>query len=275
LESEAVTALGVDLGATLVKLALRTASGQTEFRVFPAHAIERVALEVESLRPDRVGLTGGGAPEAASLLKMGTERVGEFEAWAAGAEELLRNQGVPTEPPYLLVSVGTGTSALRVGDGKITRVGGTALGGGTIVGLGAGLVGTADFDRLARMARDGDRRSVDLLVKDIYRGHEAPPLPGDINASSFAKLARSDATPRPEDLAHAIMGLVGENVAIICGGLAVANGARRIVFAGGSLRENPAMSDVLLAVSALSGLPTLLLADGEFAGALGAAIRVR
>lgn len=271
--SEAVTALGLDLGATLIKLALRSASGQTEFRIFPAHAIERVAHEVESIRPDRLALTGGGAPEAASLLKMDTERVNEFDAWAAGAEELLRNQGVPTTNPYLLVSVGTGTSALRIGDGKITRVGGTALGGGTIVGLGAGLLGTGDFDRLARMARQGDRRSVDLLVSDVYRGDGAPPLPGDLNASSFAKLARKDVRPRPEDVAHAIMGLVGENVAIICGNLARAAGAERIVLAGGSLRDNPALSDILLAVSAFSGLQTLLLTHGEFAGALGALSR--
>jgi type II pantothenate kinase len=270
LVSEAVTAVGLDLGATLVKLALRTASGRTEFRILPAHAIERVAREVESIRPERLGLTGGGAPEAASLLKMDTERVNEFEAWGAGAEELLRNQGVSALLPYLLVSIGTGTSALRVDEGQITRVGGTALGGGTILGLGAGLVGTDDFSRLASLARHGDRRSVDLLVSDIYRGSEAPPLPGDINASSFAKLARGGDPARPPDLAHALMGMVGENIAIICSSLAVAAGAKRIVLAGGTLRDNPALTDILLAVAGLSGIPSLALADGEFAGALGA-----
>jgi type II pantothenate kinase len=201
---------------------------------------------------------------------MDTERVNEFAAWAAGSEELLQKQGVPTAPPYLLVSVGTGTSAIRVGDGKSTRIGGTALGGGTIVGLGAGLLGIADFGRLAALARAGDRRNVDLLVSDIYRGDAAPPLPPDLNASSFAKLARGGGPPRPEDLAHAVMGLVGENVGIICGNLALASGAERIVFAGGALRQNPALTDVLLAVASLSGRTALLLADGEFAGALGA-----
>ena len=31
---------------------------------------------------------------------------------------------------------------------RATRVGGTALGGGTLLGLGSALVGTADFDEL-------------------------------------------------------------------------------------------------------------------------------
>jgi type II pantothenate kinase len=183
---------------------------------------------------------------------------------------LLKNQGVPTDAPYLLVSIGTGTSALRVGDGETTRVGGTALGGGTIAGLGMGLVGTGDFERLAALARQGDRRWVDLLVSDIYRGDDAPPLPGGVNAASFGKLARGGDPPRPQDLAHAVMGLVGENVAIICASLAVTAGAERIVLAGGTLRNNPALSDILLAIAPLSGVPTLLLADGEFSGALGA-----
>jgi type II pantothenate kinase len=270
LVSEALTAVGLDLGATLIKLALSTASGQTEFRILPAHAIERVAREVESIRPERLGLTGGAAPEAASLLKMDTERVNEFEAWGHGAEELLRNQGVPALGPYLLVSVGTGTSILRIGEGKISRVGGSALGGGTIVGLGAGLVGTGDFERLATLARQGDRRAVDLLVSDVYRGPEPPPLPGNLNAASFAKLARGGDPARPQDLADALMGMVAENIGIICGSLAVQAGAERIVLAGGTLRNNPALTDTLLAVAGFSGVPSLVLADGEFAGALGA-----
>ena len=264
-------AVGADVGATLVKLAVRSETGRTEFRILPAHAIERVAREVESARPGRVGLTGGGAPRVATLLEMDTERVTEFEAWVVGAEEMLRKAGLEVPEPYMLVSVGTGTSALRVDGGKATRIGGTALGGGTILGLGAGLIGISHFEELTELARRGDRRRVDLLVGDIDSG-EAIPLPREMNASSFAKLGLHGRPNRadPADMAHAVMGLVGENVGIICGTLAALVEARAIVYAGSSLRDNPALSNILVGTTAARGGKALLLPEGEFAGALGA-----
>jgi len=265
------TTFGVDLGATLTKLAIRLPDGRTSFRSIPTDAIERVAQEVESIVPRRLGLTGGGAPELARLLGLDTAPIGEFDAWRAGAEALLRRQGLAAEERYLLVSLGTGTSAMLVEGGRALRVGGTALGGGTVLGLGAALTGTRSFDELAALAARGDRRKVDLLVSEIYRSGELP-LPGDVNAASFAKLADPPAGRPPEasDLAHAVMGLVGENVALICHGLAVATDARRIVFGGATLRSNAALVGILKGLGAALGVDVVILADGEFAGAVGA-----
>jgi type II pantothenate kinase len=132
-------------------------------------------------------------------------------------------------------------------------------------------VGAADFDELVTLAAEGDRRKVDLLVSDIYRSG-SPPLPGDLNASSFAKLARpsSDAPADRCDLAHALMGLVGENIALICNGLAALTQASRLVFGGATLRNNTALREILESVIAMLGREVVFLVDGEFAGALGA-----
>jgi type II pantothenate kinase len=259
------------VGATLVKLAIRTDDGRTELRVAPADAIERVAREVESAHPLRVGLTGGGAPALDHLLSFDTARPDEFDAWRLGAGEMLRDESVDRIDRYLLVSLGTGTSAMLVDGHSVTRVGGTALGGGTVVGLGAALIGTAGFDELVTLARVGDRSNVDLLVSDVYPSGDSP-LPGSLNASSFAKLARLDGggAPEPRDLAHAIMGLVGENVALICSGLAAAARVSRIVFGGTTLRGNPSLSEILGFLTAAAGFDAIFLPNGEFAGALGA-----
>jgi type II pantothenate kinase len=265
------TAGGAAGGATLVKLVVRTDDGRSDLRVAPADALERAAREVASARPARVGLTGGGAPALARLLSFDTTRADEFDAWRLGAGEMLRGETGNRIDRYLLVSLGTGTSAMLVDGARVTRVGGTALGGGTVVGLGAALVGTAAFDELVALARDGDRRNVDLLVSDVYRSGEGP-LPGGLNASSFAKLARriDAAPPAPRDLAHAIMGLVGENVGLICNGLAAAAGVSRIVFGGSTLRGNTPLVEILRVLSAAAGLEAIVLPHGEFAGALGA-----
>ena len=263
--------LGADVGATITKFETRADPGELQFRLVPSHAIEQVALEVESFRAVRLGLTGGGAPELANILGLDTAVVGEFDAWRRGAEALLRRQQEAAEGPYLLVSLGTGTSALLVDGERVTRVGGTALGGGTILGLGAALTGHAGFEELVDLATRGDRRKVDLLVSDIYRGGDSP-LPGDLNASSFAKLALRPESeqPQPCDLADAVMGLVGENVGLICNGLALAARVERIVFGGTSLRNNPVLTDILAGLGAAFGREVVFLSDGEFTGAVGA-----
>jgi len=267
------SAAGVDVGATLAKLAIRATDGRLRFHVMPAQAIEQVARKVESSSAARVGLTGGGATELASLLRSDTVRAVEFDAWRRGAAELLCRQGREHSGPFLLVSLGTGTSAMLVRGGEAIRLGGTALGGGTIVGLAAALTGSANFSEITELAQLGDRRRVDLLVSDIYPAGELS-LPGDLNAASFAKLARcgQDEPADPRDLAHAIMGLVGENVGLICGGLAAAAGVSRIVYGGSTLRNNPTLIDILGIIAATRGHEVVFLENPEFAGAMGALI---
>jgi type II pantothenate kinase len=152
---------------------------------------------------------------------------------------------------------------------QVSRVGGTALGGGTVMGLGARLTGRRRFEEIAALAAAGDRRKVDLLVSDIYPAGDFV-LPGYINAASFAKIASHPGEVSDADLAHGVMGLVGENVGLICCGLAVAAKADRIAWGGATLRDNPSLVAVLSAVCRAYGREPVFLRDGEFVGALGA-----
>ncbi len=265
--------VGVDAGATLAKLVLLDPSGAHRTEILPSRHLDAVARRVAESGPARVGLTGGGAAELARALGDTARTVNEFSAWGAGAGSLLRQRHHPVPDRFLLVSLGTGTSVMHVDPHGVQRVGGTALGGGTVVGLGAALLGTGDFHRLAALAARGDRRRVDLLVSDIYRAGEFP-LGGDLTAASFGRLARSERErPDPEHLAHALMGLVGENVALICCGLAAATGSSTVVYAGSTLRGNPALREILEAVTRALGPTPLFLEEGEFVGAHGALIR--
>ncbi|MCZ6783986.1 MAG: hypothetical protein O7G30_11830 [Proteobacteria bacterium] len=264
-------AVGVDMGATLAKIAIRENGGADvlRFERLPAYARDRVASRIEALRPASIGLTGCGAAELADRLSCDTAAVNEFAAWGAGASRLLRDNGLDDGERYLLVSLGTGTSVLLVDGMSVNRTGGTALGGGTVVGLGAALLGTRDFAEISALAEKGERGRVDLLVRDIYRPGGIA-LMGDLTASAFGKLARpeSGAASR-EDLAAAIMGLVGENVALVCGGLAAAAQVRRVVLGGSTLHGNPVLTGILTTVIGQLGRQATLLPEGEFAGALG------
>ena len=257
-------AAGVDVGTSLVKLALRTGD-DLSLRILPALAIERAAREIEAFRPERIGLTGAGASRLAGLLGLDTSARVEFEAWRAGAEVLLARQGAAPLGRDLVVSLGTGTSFLLAEPERVTRVGGTALGGGTLLALGAALAGTGDPAELVALASRGQRRNVDLTLADVDPGG-ALALSADFTAAFFAKLARGPAAAA--DVAHALVGLVAETVGTLASAVAAAVQARRILYGGGTLRENAPLREILAAYS-FTG-EKLFLEDGEFAGALGA-----
>ena len=263
------TLLGADVGATLAKIVAVFPDGRRERRLVPSADADSVVATVAEFAPQRTGLTGGGGSRLAPRLAGAPRMTGEFEAWATGARAMLREQLESPPEAFLLVSVGTGTSAMLVRGPESVRVGGTALGGGTVVGLAKALFGSSDFDDISLRAKRGDRRRVDLLVRDAYPGGDAP-LPGELNAASFARLAREEAPPDDDDLAHAVMGLVAENVALICGGLAAAAGVAHIVYGGATIRGNDSVSDILRAVAPLHGCRAIVLSRGEFTGARGA-----
>ncbi|MDG2332644.1 MAG: hypothetical protein P8Q97_00320 [Myxococcota bacterium] len=269
--TEKVTrAIGVDVGATLAKLAFRAPGGALEFALLPAAHAEAVAARVRAFDPDRVGLTGCGASALEARLGMTCRQSIEFEAWGRGSRSLLGNRGLDDGSPYLLVSVGTGTSVLRVEGTDVARVGGTALGGGTLMGLSSALTGKTDYEEICRLAERGDRGRVDLQVADLYSASEIG-LPGETTAAAFGKLSRPESeAPSVEDLSAAILGLVGENVALIGCGIAYATGVRRLVYGGGTLHDNPALVSLLHAVTSMAGCEPILLEHGSFAGAVGA-----
>lgn len=311
-------AVGIDSGATLVKLAVLgpssvpppdappgvpldprpnaragsspDARAGIQLATWPSPSTERVVELVGRLAPARVGVTGCGTRALAEGLGRPIARLLEFDAWGRGANRLLREIGRPPTGPYLLVSIGTGTSALRVEGERVERIGGSALGGGTALGLGLALLGCRSHHELAALAARGRRSGVDLLISDIYESREIP-LAGGATASSFGKLARQldplrasrsgeasarsdettdEASTRPEDLAAAVMGLVAENIALLCSAHARQAGVSMIVYGGSTLAENPMLIETIQTLTGLLGQQALILPEGGHAGALGA-----
>jgi type II pantothenate kinase len=265
----AVAALGADVGASLTKIAVRRPGAALDLHIFADGAGETLPARIAGFAADRIGLTGGGAAALADALGDGARVYNEFDAWGAGAEVLLERAGRDSPEAFLLVSVGTGTSAMRVDRDGATRVGGTALGGGTVAGLGSALLGTSEFEEILDHARRGDRWKVDLRVSDVYPAGDDS-LTSKLNAASFAKLARAPGALDPSDLAGALIALVGENVGLICAALARAEGVEKIVYGGTTLRGNPTIAQILRGTAAVSGCEAVLLEDGEFTGAVGA-----
>ena len=233
----------------------------------PRHVVDGQLPATDRGRPALVAGWAGGSCHGRGRRPAGGTIAGAIERdrvrrpWrAAGCGE----EGSSLPSPYLLASPGIGTSVLSVEDGGVARVGGTALGGGTVLGLGKLLLGVESFAELTALAERGDRRTVDLMVGDVYRSADAPLL-RDLTAASFA------ARRRNRSLAHALMGLVGENVALLCGGFARGSSVEGVVYCGSTLSENPALRRIVAEITTLFGHRPCFLAGGAFCGAVGAA----
>lgn len=266
--------LGIDAGASLVKLAIASPSGDLQLERHPATDLGSVAKRIARLQADRICLTGGRAAALQALIGAGPTVHDEFESWAAGARQTVWSEPDALRDPFLLVSLGTGTSVQRIDESSAVRVGGTALGGGTLVGLGRALAGTSDFTEACELAARGSRAAVDLLVSEVFEGGEAP-LAGNMTASNFGKLGRPDADAAPTDLLAGLVNLIAENISLIVGGLAHATSTPRVFIGGSTIQGNPALEERLITLLGAFGCEVHLLAHGEYIGAIGAITLLR
>lgn len=148
--------------------------------------------------------------------------------------------------PYLLVTIGTGVSVLRVdGPRKHERISGSTIGGGTYWGLMKLLTDVETFEDAMKLAERGDPSKVDMMVGDIYGKHsdalEKVGLPANLVASSFGKLV-TKADPakdlKQEDLARALLLMVTNNIGQVAYLNAKLSNTPRIYFVGNFLRQN-------------------------------------
>jgi len=103
--------------------------------------------------------------------------------------------------PCLLVNMGSGVSILQINDPEhrndpdsdlepYVRIGGTACGGATFLGLAQLVTSGHSFAELVEMASCGNASRVNKLVRDIYGedGCATLGLPADLTAAHFGKL---------------------------------------------------------------------------------------
>lgn len=257
--------VGLDLGSTLAKVAI-VDRGALRVSHHPVEDRDAIAAALAGQEDQPLAVTGAGAGAwAQRFASRGPRVISEFEAAARGARVLLARASILADEPFLVVSVGTGTSVLRVEGDQVTRVGGTALGGGTLRGLGRLLCGTDDYGTLAALAAEGNRQGVDLLVRDVYPGG-TDELLGALTAANFGRIASRAAAP---DLAHGLCGLLGENLGLICGGLARLHGASQVLYCGGTLHDNTALAGILIGTTQFAGAPAQILPEGTYCAAVG------
>jgi type II pantothenate kinase len=260
---------GIDAGGTLIKVAYME-NDSIRFNKFPISNLDDIASWINGFEKARICITGGKAALLTSYLKRKAAVIVEFEATYRGIQYFLEKNGI-SEAAYILTNVGTGTSIHFIDKSKQQRIGGTGIGGGTLLGLSQLLTGLADYEVIVQRAAKGVRDRIDLKVSHIYEGAE-PPIPGDLTASNFGKIMFS--TPKDpfskEELLASVVGLVGETVATASVLAAGQCGVSAIIFIGSSFIRNDLLKEVVQTYTKLRGALPIFIENGEYSGAVGA-----
>lgn len=174
---------------------------------------------------EKVVMTGVGSSYVKrSLYGIDCERIPEFTCIGKGGLYL---SGLDKA---LVVSMGTGT-ALVCADksGNMDYLGGTGVGGGTLLGLSRLLVGATDIDHLAELIKEGDLGKIDLRIKDMTAPGSQPVLSADMTAANFGNV--SDVASKG-DMALGIANLVYETVGMVSIFASRSRSVRDIVLTG-------------------------------------------
>lgn len=172
----------------------------------------------------------------------------------------------------MVVSMGTGTALIEVRENgrRIRHIGGTGVGGGTLLGLARKMLGISDISVLVEMAEKGDSKNVDLTVGDIV-GNGIGILSAEMTASN---LGRVGDTSSPEDLAAGITNLVGEVVASVSFLAASKLGLEDKVVLVGRVAKLPPVLKSIRRVLLSFGVKPVVPKLPEYAVAVGAGYRV-
>ncbi len=215
---------------------------------------------------EHVMLTGVGASEVDTpIYDLPTSHVDEFQADGLGARF---DSGLQQ---LVVVSMGTGTTLVRVDGDAIRHIGGISMGGGTLQGLSHLLLKTNNVAEVVDMAAHGDISHINLLIKDISK-RDIEGLPMYATASLFGKVLSSNATT--SDIAKGIICMVLETIGSCAVLSQVGDGIKDFVLIG-NLTQLPECGLVFPMMETLYGVKFHIPEHARYRTAIGAALSYR
>lgn len=218
------------------------------------------SISVNDIEQINITGVGSGYPQA-PIFGIKTVVVEEFKATGLGGLYL---SGLDHA---VVVSMGTGTAYLEATKDSVRHIIGSGVGGGTLVGLGMALTGTADAVKLSDMATSGDILKCDLTIGDITK-NGVTGLPMNVTASNFGKaaddLSREDKMAGVFNLVYQAVGTVAVMASRQCN-------LKDVVFTG-QLTDLKECQQYLLPFEDLYGVNMIIPEDAVFATALGSCL---
>ncbi len=277
------TVIGIDVGGTTTKIVgFQKQDGNAPTLVEPlfVRATDPVTsaygafgkftlenkLSLDSI--DCVMMTGAGSSFIDKpIYSVRCERATEFSSIGYGGLYL---SGLDEA---MVVSMGTGTAmvyAKREGDGVKTQyLGGTGVGGGTLVGLSRKILGVDNIDHIEGLCEGGNLDNIDLRIKDISNLNRYNGVDESLTAANFGKL--SDIASK-HDIALGIANMVSETVGMVAIFAARNYSLKNIVLTGNLTAVKP-IRERLLGMGESFGVNFIIPQQAQFATVIGAALQ--
>lgn len=173
----------------------------------------------------------------------------------------------------VIVSMGTGTAlvhAKRNPDGgtDIDYLGGTGVGGGTLLGLSKKMLGVDTISHIEQLCEGGDLGKIDLTIKDITQQGQFPEMSINLTASNFGNL--SDLADS-HDIALGIANMVAETIFMMAIFAARSKGVSDIVLTGNLTTIAP-IRRVFEGLASHFGVRFIIPENSSFGTVIGAAL---
>ena len=217
---------------------------------------------------ERVMMTGAGAAFADRPLYEGLDcrSVPEFTSVGLGGLYL---SGLSEA---VVVSMGTGTALVHAKKGAngtdISYLGGTGVGGGTVIGLSRKMLGVDTIEHIEQLCEGGDLSRIDLRISDISSEKAYTGMNYDMTASNFGKL--SDLA-NSHDIALGIINMVGETIGMMAVFAARSHGLDRVVLTGNMTTLLP-IRRVFENMETLFGIHFIIPHNAQYGTVIGAAL---
>lgn len=267
--------IGIDIGSTTTKAV--AVDGGVVVKTIKTKAFDAITSATGALGKmltesnadikdvEKIIVTGAGAVSInKGIFGIPTSKIDEITAIGLGGMYLSGRDCV------VISNIGTGTSIIEAKRDKITHLGGTGIGGGTITGLSKELVNSTTFEHILELAQVGDLTKVDLLIEDISHS-DISFLDKKSTAANFGKMLDS---AKREDFALGIINMVFQVIGMISVFAAKSRNTDTVLITGNG-SKNLIGRKVLEGISGLYGINFEYPADAEFATAIGAAISGR
>ena len=213
---------------------------------------------------DIIKLTGvGSAKINKPIYGLECEHVSEFDCIGLGGLYL---SGLDEA---IVASLGTGTALIHARRGeKMEYLGGTGVGGGTLVGLAKRMLGMDDIQHIQELAEGGDLDKIDWRIGNISKKDLLPGASDKMTASNFGNI--SDIATKA-DIALGIINMVFETIAMVSMFAARNYDLRDIVLTGNltTLKKAP---ELFRSLNAMFNLNFIIPDNSRFGTVIGAAL---
>ena len=169
----------------------------------------------------------------------------------------------------IIVSMGTGTALVYAEEGKESvYLGGTGVGGGTLVGLSKLLTGMSKIDNIIECAREGDLHHIDLSVNQITKNDLHPNLSPDLTAANFGRVSE---LATKGDIALGLINMIYETIGMQAVFAARGYGVTDIVLTG-NMAILPQAEPIFKNLNKLFNVNFMIPQNAQFATVIGAAL---